>query len=182
MLCILTVGTIIIQNCIIEFRSWHSGLWSEARYAHRGFLYSTEKMLYGSTCLDSLSSWEAPSILPLYFLGHGGLVWTDFAGPRFHYTGSSLRLPAGLQSLGDWGLERAGEVWRRKRLHFPRGGARWDIAQSECDEEFSVTDFLLYLNALSLFTPRLLLSHSIAFFVLEVLFYLQNVSFVICGT
>ena len=117
--------TIIIQNYIIKFRNWHSGLWSEARYAHRGFLYSADKMLRGSSCLDSLSSREAPSILPLYFLGHAGLVRTDFAGPWFHYTGSSLRFPAGLQSLGDWGLERAGEVWRRKRWHFPRGGARW---------------------------------------------------------
>lgn len=45
--------TIIIQNCIIEFRSWHSGLWSEARYAHRGFLYSTDKMPHSSSCLDS---------------------------------------------------------------------------------------------------------------------------------
>ena len=96
--------TIIIQNCIIEFRSWHSGLWSEARYAHRGFLYSTDKMPHGSSCLDSqLLGGTTRSSLDIP--GHAGRVWTDFAGPRFPYSGSSLRLPAGLQSLGDWVLE-----------------------------------------------------------------------------
>ena len=65
----------------------------------------------------------------------------------------------------------------------PEEGQGGGIAQSECDEEFSVTDFLLYLNARSLFTPKTpLLSHSVAFFVLEVLFYLQNASFAICGS